>query len=145
LPGWKIEPNMVTRPPVQPPVATVSRRKSSKPGENRWVKKITEATSCPATADTTSSAAATVSASGLSSSRCFPARAARAASPACTSGGSATAIASTSASSASTSRYGRTPYRSASAAAFAGSRPHTPASVASGCAASPAACTSAAQ
>jgi hypothetical protein len=67
------------------------------------VKNTIDATSAASTASTTASAPATVSASGLSSMRCRPAFAARAARPACTSGGRAIAIASTSAISASTS------------------------------------------
>ena len=75
-------------------------------------------------------------ATGLSSSRCLPARAARSASGACTSGGSAIATASRRRSGRRRRAYGSAPCSPASAAALAGSRPQTPTNSTSGCAAS---------
>ena len=103
LPSWKIEANAVVRPCCQPPAAAVAARNAVTFGWNRWVKKTTEATPDSSAAATTRSASATLSASGLSSSRCRPARAARTAMSAWMSGGSATAIASHCSISASTS------------------------------------------
>ena len=95
LPSWKIEANAVVRPCCQPPAAAVAARNAVTFGWNRWVKKTTEATAGDSSAAaTTRSASATVSASGLSSSRCRPAVAARTAMSAWMSGGSATATAS---------------------------------------------------
>ncbi len=65
-------------------------------------------------------------ASGFSSSRWRPASAARTASSACTSGGTATDTASTLSRSASSSASAATPCRAARAAALAGSRPRSP-------------------
>src|SRR4051812_14847797 len=125
------EPSQVTEPP-----ARVVRAACSSQVEvavrKRLVKNTTEATPAAATASTTRSAAATDRATGFSISRCLPAAAARSASGACTSGGSAKLTASTSASSASTSSVPGTSNWAPTALALARSRPHTPTSSASG-------------
>ena len=81
--------------PDQPPRACSSASQARISRLNRQVKKTTEATPAFSTAVTTASASATDSATGFSSSRCLPASAARIASGACTSGGTANETAST--------------------------------------------------
>jgi hypothetical protein len=109
-------------------------------GEYRLVRTIWLTTPASATAAASPSAAGTVRATGLSSSRCFPARAAEVASSACTSGGTANATASQTSHSSSRLPTARLPCASASARAASGRRAHTPARVVSGPPASIGAC-----
>src|SRR4051812_32065951 len=138
------EPSQVTAPPARV-VRVACSSQVEVAVRKRLVKNTTEATPEAVTASTTRSAAATDRATGFSRSRCLPAAAARSASGACTSGGSAKLTASTSASSASRSSVPGTSNCAPTPLALARSRPHTPTSSASGCPAREVACTSLAQ
>ena len=145
LPGLKIEPSRISAPPSHSPGSTTSRNQLTVGSAKRAVKKTTEATRERSHAATTRSASSTERASGFSSNRWQPASAAAHANSACTSGATAIDTASTRPSSASSSRSAIVPWRCATAAALAGSRPQTPASSTPGCETSPAACTVSAQ
>ena len=104
------DPNHEATPPVQPPRAVTSASQA------RIVRLEPEGEEDDrrdpgpgSTASTRSSASASEIASGFSSSRCFPARAAAAAMGACTSGGTANATPSTAARNAAMSSYGVAP------------------------------------
>jgi hypothetical protein len=131
--------------PDQPPRACSSASQARISRLNRQVKKTTEATPAFWTAAATASASSAQSAIGFSSSRCLPASAARIASGACTSGGTANATASTLSRNSPKSWWRTAPYLAASAEVAFAFRPQTAVSVAPGVVASAGACVKLAQ
>ena len=95
LPGANAETIHRAQAPCQSPVSSTAASHSRLTAENRLVKKTTEQTPVWSAASASRCAAAADVATGFSSSRCLPARAAWMASSAWTSGATANATAST--------------------------------------------------